>query len=30
MDLVNVVNVYTGYIFYSYSLKAREGNGSLA
>ena len=30
IDLVNVVNVYIGYIFYSYSLKAREGNGLLA
>jgi len=30
MDPVNVVNVYTGHIFCSYSLKVREGNGLLA
>jgi len=29
MDLVDVINVYTGYIIYSCSLKAREGNGLL-
>jgi hypothetical protein len=29
MDLVNVVNIYTGYIFYSYSLKVGEGNSLL-
>jgi len=29
MDLVNVVNIYTGYIFYGYGLKAREGNSLL-
>jgi len=26
MDLVDVVNVYTGYVLCDYSLKAREGN----
>jgi len=29
MDLVNVVNIYMGYILYSYSLKVGEGNGLL-
>jgi len=29
MDLVNVVNIYTGHIFYGYSLKAGEENGLL-
>jgi len=29
MDLVDVVNVYIGYILYSYSLKARKGNSLL-
>jgi len=26
MDLVNVINIYAGHIFYSYSLKVGEGN----
>jgi len=30
MDLVNVINIYTGYISYSGSLKAGEGNSLLA
>ena len=30
MDLVNIVNIHTGYIFCGYSLKAREGNSLLA
>jgi len=29
MDLVNIVNIYIGYIFCGCSLKAREGNGLL-
>jgi len=29
MDPVNVVNIYTGHIFYSYSLKAGERNSLL-
>jgi len=29
MALVNIINIYAGYIFYGYSLKAREGNGLL-
>jgi len=29
MDLVNVVNIYTGHIFCSCSLKVGEGNGLL-
>jgi len=29
MDLVDIVNIYTGYILYSYSLKVREGNSLL-
>ena len=29
MGPVNVVNIYAGYILYSYSLKAGEGNGLL-
>jgi len=27
MDLVDVINIYIGYVLCSYSLKAREGNG---
>jgi len=26
MDLVDVVNIYIGYVLYSYSLKVREGS----
>jgi len=29
MDLVDIVNVYIGYVLYGCSLKAREGNGLL-
>jgi len=29
MDLVNVVNIYTGHIFYSSSFKVGEGNSLL-
>ena len=29
MDLVNVINIYAGYIFYSYSFKVGEGNSLL-
>jgi len=29
MDLVDVVNIHTGYVLCSCSLKAREGNGLL-
>jgi len=27
MALINVVNIYIGYIFYSYNFKIKEGNG---
>jgi len=29
MDPVNIVNIYTGYVLYSYSLKVKEGNSLL-
>jgi len=29
MDLVDVINVYTGHVLYGRSLKARKGNGLL-
>jgi len=29
MDLVNVINIYTGYIFCGYSLEVGEENGLL-
>jgi len=29
VDLVDVINIYTGYVLYGYSLKVREGNGLL-
>jgi len=29
MDLVDIINIYTGYILYGYSLKVREGNSLL-
>jgi len=27
MDLVNVINIYIGYIFYNYGLKIKKGDG---
>jgi len=27
MDLVDIINIHTGYILYDRSLKVREGNG---
>jgi len=29
MDLVNIVNIYIGHVFYSCGLKAGEGNSLL-
>jgi len=29
MDLVNIINIHLGYIFYSYSLKVGEENSLL-